>query len=261
MIRALLRACHPLPAAAVTMISAALALALGHAPASAALVAATVGASQLSIGWANDAIDARRDQAVNRLDKPLVVHADLLRAVRTAAVIATLVTLAAGWAWGWPRGGLLVLALVSAQLYNWPLKATAASIVPYLVSFAALPAFLAPATAPIWMIAAAALLGGGAHLVNAVPDFEQDRLTGVRGLPHRLGEKPSLYLASALLLAATGLLVWGARPPLWAGVTALALALSLPVLGRWAPPRTTFRALLLMAGVDVVLLILSGALR
>jgi len=261
MIKELLRACHPLPAAAVTMISGALALALGHAPVGAALAAASIGASQLSVGWANDAIDARRDQAVNRMDKSLVARSDLTGTVKIAAMIAALVTLAAAWAWGWPRGGWLALALVSAQLYNWPLKATIASIVPYLVSFGALPAFLAPHGAPLWMIAAAALLGGGAHLVNAIPDFEQDRATGVRGLPHRLGEKPSLYLASALLLAATGLLVWGARPPGWASVIALALALALPVLGRWAPPRTTFRALLLVAGVDVVLLILSGASR
>ncbi|HEX6686751.1 MAG TPA: UbiA family prenyltransferase [Candidatus Limnocylindrales bacterium] len=259
MIKELLRACHPLPAAAVTMISGALALALGHALPSAALAAATVGASQLSVGWANDAIDARRDQAVDRSDKPLVTHSHLVGTVKIAALIATLVTLAAAWAWGWPRGALIALALASAQLYNWPLKATAASIVPYFVSFAVLPAFLAPGRAPLWMIVAAALLGGGAHLVNAIPDFEQDRVTGVRGLPHRLGEKPSLYLASALLLGATALLVWGARPPAWASVAALALALSLPVLGRWASPRTTFRALLVVAALDVVLLIVSGA--
>jgi len=261
MIKELLRACHPLPAAAVTAISGALALALGNTPAQSALAAATVGASQLSVGWANDAIDARRDQAVNRRDKPLVVHSDFLGTVKIAAVIATLVTLAACWAWGWPRGAWMALALVSAQLYNWPLKATAASIVPYLVSFGALIGFLAPHGAPVWMIAAAALLGASAHLVNAIPDFEQDSLTGVRGLPHRLGEKPSLYLSASLLLAATGLLVFGARPPWWASLTALALAVALPVLGRWAPPRATFRALLLMAGVDVVLLILSGATR
>lgn len=259
MIKDLLRACHPLPAAAVTLISGALAFALGNNLLTAVLAAATVGASQLSVGWANDVIDARRDQAVDRRDKPLVTHSDFLGTVKAAAVIATLVTLAACLAWGWPRGAWMALALISAQLYNWPLKATAASIVPYLVSFGALIGFLAPAGPPAWMVAAAALLGGSAHLVNAIPDFEQDSLTGVRGLPHRLGEKPSLYLAAALLLAATALLVWGARPPWWAGTIALALAISLPILGRWAPPRATFRALMLTAGIDVVLLILSGA--
>jgi 4-hydroxybenzoate polyprenyltransferase len=261
MIKDLLRACHPLPAAAVTLISGALALALGNSPASAALAATTVGASQLSVGWANDVIDARRDQAVNRRDKPLVVHSDFRRTAKIAAIIATLATIAACGAWGWPRGAWMALALVSAQLYNWPLKATAASIVPYLVSFGALIGFLAPADPPVWMIVAAALLGGSAHLVNAIPDFEQDNRTGIRGLPHRLGEKPSLYLSAALLLAATALLVWGARPPWWAAVAALTLAAALPALGRWAPPRATFRALLFLAGIDVVLLILSGATR
>jgi 4-hydroxybenzoate polyprenyltransferase len=260
MILALLRACHPLPAAAVTAISGALSLALGQGAIVAGLAAASIGASQLSVGWANDYIDARRDQAFHRRDKPLVARSDLMGTVGIAAMIATLVTLGVALAWGWPRGGWLALALVSAQLYNWPLKATAASIVPYFVSFGALPAFLSPG-APGWMIAAAALLGGGAHLVNAIPDFAQDKATGIRGLPHRLGERASLYLASVLLLAATGLLVWGARPSVWASAGALLLAASLPLLGRWAPPRVTFRALLIMALADVVLLIVSGASR
>jgi heme o synthase len=261
MIKALLRACHPLPAAAVTVFGGALAFALGNSLTQTALAAATVAASQLSVGWANDTIDARRDQAVNRRDKPLVVHSGFLGTVRVAAMIATLVTFAACAAWGWPRGAWMALALVSAQLYNWPLKATAASIFPYIVSFGALICFLSPASPPVWMVAAAALLGGSAHLVNAIPDIEQDNQTGVRGLPHRLGEKPSLYLSSALLLAATVLLIWGGKPPWWASITALALAASLPLLGRWAPPRATFRALLLVAGIDVVLLIVSGATR
>jgi 4-hydroxybenzoate polyprenyltransferase len=260
MIKDLLRACHPLPAAAVTALTGALALALGHPPGTAALAAASIGASQLSVGWANDAIDAPRDQAFHRRDKPLVAHSALTGTVKIAAMIAGLATLAAALAWGWPRGGWLALALVSAQLYNWPLKATPASIVPYFVSFGALPAFLSTDT-PMWMMAAAALLGGAAHLVNAIPDFEQDRATGVNGLPQRLGERPSLYLASALLLGATCLLVWGARPPAWAAVIAVAMAALLPVLGRWAAPRVTFRAVLVMAGVDVVLLIVSGASR
>jgi 4-hydroxybenzoate polyprenyltransferase len=238
------------------LISAALALALGQPPAVAVLAAASIGLSQLSVGWANDAIDARRD--LGRPDKPLANHQSLTGTVIAAALIATVATFVAALAWGWPRGALLALALVSAQLYNWPLKATAASIIPYFVSFGALPAFLGDG-APVWMIAASALLGGAAHLVNAIPDFEQDSRTGIRGLPHRLGEKPSLYLASGLLFAATTLLVWGARPPLWASITAVGVAAALPVLGRLAPPRVTFRALMVMALADVVLLVVSGA--
>lgn len=259
MIRELIRACHPLPATAVTVITGALALGLGHSPGSAALAAASIGASQLSIGWANDAIDARRDQAVGRTDKPLASRADLLGTVQIAALIATAVTLIAALAWGWPRGFWLAIALISGQLYNWPLKGTPASIVPYLVSFGALPAFLS-AEPPAWLVIGAALLGGGAHLVNAIPDLADDEATGVRGLPQRIGARASLYLASALLLGATCALVFGARPPWWASAGALVLAASLPVLGRFASPRFTFRALLVVAAVDVVLLIAGGAL-
>lgn len=259
MINELVRACHPLPATGVTVLAGALALGLGQPATTAALAAATVGASQLSVGWANDVIDAARDRTVNRQDKPLVQKPHLMSTLKAAAWIATAVTFAAALAWGWPRGVWLAVALVSAQLYNWPLKATPLSIVPYLVSFAALPAFLTDRP-PIWLIAAAALLGGAAHLANAIPDLADDRVTGVRGLPQRLGARPSLVLASILLLGATVTLVLGAHFPVWAAAAALLGAAALPVIGLLASPKTTFRAVIGLAGVDVVLLVVSGAL-
>ncbi len=258
MIFYLVRACHPLPAMAVTVISGALALGLGQPLWIAALAAASIGASQLSVGWANDTIDATRDQAVGRADKPLALRPGLFALVRWAAVVATLVTLGVAIAWGWPRGFWLAVALISAQLYNWPLKATPLSIVPYLVSFGALPLFVSDHP-PGWIVAAAALLGGAAHLVNAIPDLADDAVTGVRGLPQRMGARPSLLLASLLLLAATVTLVFGAGLPWWAGAVALGLALGLPVLGVFGAARTTFRALIAVALIDVVLLVLSGA--
>jgi 4-hydroxybenzoate polyprenyltransferase len=259
MIVQLLRACHPLPTVAVTALSGLLALGLGQPAGTAALAAATIGLSQLSIGWANDAIDAPRDRAVGREDKPLVRRADLIGVVKNAAWIAGALTLIAGFAWGWPRGALVVVGLAAAQLYNWPLKATVASIVPYLICFAALPAFLAP-NVPLWLIAAAALLGGGAHLLKAIPDLEADRVTGVRGLPQRLGARPSLILASLLLLVTTTVIIVGASPPGWAATLALLASAALPVVGWFAPPRVTFRAVMVVAGIDVGLLVVSGAL-
>lgn len=262
----LLRACHPLPAAGVTLVSGVLALGMGHRPGSAALVTATVAASQLAVGWTNDAIDAGRDGSVGRTDKPLAAAdpADR-RTVAIAAVVATAVTIAAALAWGWPAAGWALLGLVAAQLYNWPLKSTPASIVPYLVSFATLPAFVsttlpgAPA-APGWLMLAAALLCGGAHLLNAIPDLAQDAATGVRGLPQRLGARGSLLLASVLLLAATVTLVVGARPPWWASTVALALAVALTPIGWYAAPRVAFRAVIAVAALDVLVLAVSGAL-
>ncbi|MFC7756932.1 hypothetical protein ACFQY4_01625 [Catellatospora bangladeshensis] len=114
--------------------------------------------------------------------------------------------------------------------------------------------------APGWLVAAAALLAGAAHLLNAVPDLADDAATGVHGLPHRLGARGSLLAASGLLLAATLTLLAAARPPLWAGLAALATTAGLIVTGWYAAPRTAFRALLAAAAVDLVLLVLSGAL-
>ena len=55
-------ACHPLPSIAVTAGAAAFAAAVGRGVAGSALVAVTVLASQLSIGWENDYLDLDRDR-------------------------------------------------------------------------------------------------------------------------------------------------------------------------------------------------------
>lgn len=51
---ALLRASHFGPTAAVTVLTALLALALGHGPSRAGLVTFAVFCGQLTIGWSND---------------------------------------------------------------------------------------------------------------------------------------------------------------------------------------------------------------
>lgn len=261
----LLRACHPLPALAVTVFGGLLAAGMGHTRGGVAAVIGTVALSQLSVGWGNDAIDAARDAAVGRTDKPLAGDPAGRRTVAAAAVLAAAATLAACLWWGWPAGAWFAVAVLSAHLYNWPLKATAWSIAPYLVSFACLVIFIstslpgAPAP-PGWLVAAAALLAGAAHLLNAVPDLADDAATGIRGLPQRLGARRSLATASGLLLAATLTLLAGARPPLWAGAGALLTAVALIVIGWYAAPRAAFRALLAVAAVDLALLVLSGAL-
>src|SRR5918994_1829605 len=68
---ALLRACHPEPTAAVTLMMTALAVTAGRDARGVLMVAAAVLTGQLSIGWLNDVLDARRDRAVGRLDKPV----------------------------------------------------------------------------------------------------------------------------------------------------------------------------------------------
>jgi 4-hydroxybenzoate polyprenyltransferase len=126
----------------------------------------------------------------------------------------------------------------------------------------ALPGHPAP---PAWLVAAGALLGGGAHFANVLPDLADDAATGVRGLPHRLGPAGSSVVAAVLLLGATLTLVFGPPgPPSWAGWAAGAAAVVVLPLGWYATRRARgrgvamFRAVMVVALIDVLLLIFSG---
>jgi len=263
-IRALALASHPAPAAAVTAAATLLAVGVGHRPGGVATIAAVVLASQLSIGWVNDWLDADRDRIAGRPDKPVAAGQVSRRAVGVAGLVAGLATVAMSPLAGPRAAALGLLGLASAQLYNWPLKSSPLSVLPYLVSFGALPAFVvlalpgAPAP-PWWLVLSGSLLGGGAHFANVLPDLEADARTGVRGLPHRLGPAGSRYAAAALLLAASAVLAYGTRTWLGLGVL-VAAALVLPVglwLGRRAGSRAAFHAVLVVALADAVLLVVA----
>ncbi|MFC3503161.1 UbiA family prenyltransferase [Micromonospora krabiensis] len=269
----LVRASHPEPTAAVTTVAGLLAVGVGHRPAGTAAVALSVLASQLATGWTNDAVDAGRDAAVGRTDKPIPSGAVGRRTVAWSAAVAALATPALALLTNPWAAVCLTLALVSALLYDWPLKSTPLSVLPYAVSFGALPAFVvlalpgAPAP-PVWLVTAGALLGAGAHFANVLPDLADDARTGVRGLPHRLGANGSRVAAAGLLLAATGTLVFGPPgPPSGVGLTAVLAAVVAPLVGWYGGraavqagrrPVSAFRAVMLVALIDVVLLVTSG---
>jgi 4-hydroxybenzoate polyprenyltransferase len=267
--RALVRATHPGPAAAVTVVATLLAVAAGVPAGRAALVCAAVLAGQASIGWSNDWLDAERDRAVARADKPVVqgaVGPALLRRLALgSAAAAVVLSLLLGVV-----PGLLLLALVaSGWAYNAGLKRTWASWLGYVTGFGALPAGVvaaAPGTpvAPWWLVGAGAALGAAAHLANVAPDLEDDLATGVRGLPHRLGAGRSAVVGALLLGAASLLLVAGPPgPPTVAAWVGLALALPAVVVAALAGSarfrRAAFPAVLLLTVLDVVLLLAGGA--
>lgn len=267
----LVRACHPEPTAAVTGVAAALAAATGRGVAGTIAVAAAVLAGQLSVGWMNDYRDRDRDVRTGRPDKPLAsgeLAPGVLRAATVAAGIAVVpLSLLSG-----PLAGSLHLAAVaSAWSYNLRLKATALSVLPYVVSFGLLPAFVTAGRPghPVvgWIVAAGALLGAGAHFANALPDIADDLATGVRGLPHRIGTTASRAAAAVLLTAASLVLAVGPpEPPGRLGIAAVAVAVvcgvGAAVLGRRPGSRAAFLGVLVVAAVDVALLVGSGtALR
>src|SRR6195952_2020808 len=138
--RALALSCHPIPTAGVTLISAGLAALAGLGWATGFLFVAAVCSGQLSIGWSNDWIDAARDRAAGRTDKPAAGGAGPIRSVAVAAVAALPVLIVLSFLLGVPSA-LAALTLVAAGwAYNLGLKATRASWVPYAIGFGALPA-------------------------------------------------------------------------------------------------------------------------
>jgi len=264
----LVRACHPEPTVAVTGVSVALAAAVGRGPGGAAAVGAAVLAGQLSVGWSNDYFDRHRDVRIGRADKPVAVGTVSPAVIRAAIAVAVLAVGPLSLLSGPVAGALHLGAVGSAWSYNLRLKATALSVVPYAVSFGLLPAFVTAGLAgrPVvgWLVAAGALLGSGAHFANVLPDLDDDLRTGVRGLPHRLGAGPSRLAAAVLLLAASVVLASG--PPGQAGVLGLGavavagvVGLGGLLVGRRPGSHAAFRAVLIIAAVDVVLLLVSGA--
>ena len=267
---ALLKSAHPEPGGAVTVAMTLLAVGVGHRGWSIVGVAAAVAATQLAVGWVNDWLDADRDRVAGRTDKPVAAGAVDRRTVGLAGLIASLAIPFLGLPFGPAATVCITLVGIFALLYDWPLKSTAFSIVPYLVAFGLLPAFVVvslpghPAP-PVWLVAAGSLLGGGAHFANVLPDLADDAATGVRGLPHRMGAAWSQVAAAVLLLAATLTLVFGpAGPPSWAGIAAAAAAVVVLPLGWYAARRASgrpvamFRAVIAVALIDILLLIFSG---
>ncbi|NIH66097.1 UbiA family prenyltransferase [Modestobacter marinus] len=263
------RATHFEPTVAVTTVAVLLAVAAGVPAGRTALLGIAVLAGQASIGWCNDWLDADRDRAVGRIDKPVVqglLTPTLLRRATAAAVAVAVVT---SFALGVVPGLLLLVLVASGLAYDAGLKRTALSPLPYLTGFGALPAGVVAAApggpvAPWWLVAAGAALGGAAHVANVAPDVDDDLATGVRGLPHRVGAVPSAVAGAVLLGAATLLLVLGPPgPPSTLGWLACAFAAPAVVVAALAGSprarRLAFPAVLLLTVLDVALLLAGGA--
>lgn len=265
----MLRCCHPEPALAVTVFVTALAVAAGHGVAGAAAVGAAVLAGQLSVGWCNDAADARRDTVCGRTDKPVAGGRLSARAVATAARTALVLCVPLSLLSGPGAAAAHLTGVAAGWGYNLRLKRTPLSPLPYAVGFASLPVFVTlglprPVWPAWWVVATGALLGVGAHLVNVLPDIEDDLATDVRGLPQRLGRAVCRWLAPLVMLAAVGVVVAGPPGPAGAGglclaVVAGAVAVAGTATAAGRGSRWPFRAAMVVAGLAVAGLLGSGA--
>ena len=207
-IRGLLQAAHFLP----TLIVTSIAFVFGvhywwEGPAY--VIAFTVFTGQLVVGWSNDLYDFADDQRHGRSNKPLVsglISKEYLRKWLTFMVPFSFVVNILG-----PlgiKGGLLYwLGIGFGVAYNFYFKFNVLSPLPFAIAFAALPSCIAISksiTPPVWMWLGGALFGSAAHFINVIKDIDQDRASGIGGLPQRLGKRYSI--AAAVVLIGLGIL-------------------------------------------------------
>lgn len=268
-IGALWRSTHPGPSVVVTTVSVVLGLATGLEPWRIVVLGLAILAGQLSVGISNDAIDAPRDIANDRRDKPIARGDVSVRVAWGAAFACLLVGLALSLLLGWRMALAHLVALASAWAYNAGLKKTALSVAPFVVSFGLLPSLVTlsaepPTLAAGWAWVAGAALGVAIHLTNVLPDLEDDARTGVRGLPHRLGGRISAVLAaSALVIGAVAVLIGPDAAPsplaiaVFAAVALIAVAGLVLALAR-PPGRGVFRLVMLAALLLCVQLAATG---
>ena len=262
---ALAGSCHPVPSIAVSVLAFLMGAGVGLRPATLVTLTAAVFTGQLSIGWSNDRLDAVRDAVVGRTDKPAATGGLSPGLLSLAAGLSLAATAALSALLGVPAAAAALTLVAAGWAYNLGLKSTPFSGAAYLVGFAALgavPYLARPAHPwpPWWAPVVGALLGLGAHFANVLPDLRADAATGVRGLPHRLGQRDGvLVMAGSLATAAIVLGVGAGRASAlaWsaAGVGLAGAAVVAVVATRSPHSPHAFRITIVMAALDVALLV------
>lgn len=203
-LRAFVAATHFPQALAMVLLMTIATAVCGGSWSAVALVLLASAAGQATVGWTNDVHDAAADRAAGRVNKPTVrgeLRPEDLRA--PILVSATLTIPLSFLAAGWIGGAAHIAAVASALVYNFFLARTMWSWVPYAVSFALMPVFIAHASSPtLWptipIVLLSVLVGVTAHLLNAIPDIDIDRETGWGGLAVSLGKRRSIVVVAAL---------------------------------------------------------------
>jgi 4-hydroxybenzoate polyprenyltransferase len=173
-------------------------------------IAFGVALGQLVVGWSNDLYDYADDLSHQRLNKPLVkgtiTREFLMRCVMIMVPLSFLANLFGPLG---VNGGLVYMfGIACGVAYNFYFKFNIFSPLPFALAFAALPSCIVIAqeqTPPVWMWLGGALFGVAAHFVNVLKDIDEDQISGIGGLPQRLGMRNSII--SAVVLIALGVIV------------------------------------------------------
>ena len=176
-----------------------------------------------------NAVNDYHDRELDRLNKPAkpIVRGDISPPGALAvAVVAGIAGLALSLAFNPAALAIAILALACGLVYDFWLKGSLWSWIPYGIFVPALPvwALLAAGKSSPVVLACfplGILMALGLNLCNTLPDIAGDTAFGLRGLAHRLGLRRSLALAWASF---AGTLVLVAATPFFLGTDPRILA-------------------------------------
>ena len=176
------------------------------------LIAFGVFMGQLVVGWSNDLYDYADDLKHNRVNKPLVAGSITAVYLKRWLLFMTPFSFVANLLGplGFKGGLVYMFGISMGVAYNFYFKYNAFSWLPYALAFAALPSCIAISkdlNPPLWMWLGGAIFGTAAHFINVIKDMDQDRLSGIGGLPQLIGKRNSI-VAAAVLIALGALIVF-----------------------------------------------------
>jgi 4-hydroxybenzoate polyprenyltransferase len=168
------------------------------------VIAFGVFTGQLVVGWSNDLYDYEDDLKHNRQNKPLVAgvisRSYLINWLRFMVAFSFVANLLGPLGF---KGGLVYMFGISMGVaYNFYFKYNVFSWLPFALAFAALPSCVVISkglAVPVWMWLGGAIFGTAAHFINVIKDMDQDRLSGIGGLPQRIGKQNSIVAAAVLI--------------------------------------------------------------
>ena len=200
----LVKASHFGPTVLVVTISFLLALSQFSAIKSFEIACAIL-AGQCVVGWTNDLLDYPLDLAAGRKKKPLVAGDVSQSFLKTSIFIALIfaLTLSLMGPLSFKGTSIHALGIASATAYNFGLKKTLVSLLPYVISFGAMPWAVyvaAGSTPPAWLYLGFIAFASAFHFLNVLKDLNWDISQGVLGLPQRLGKRKSIAIAACLVV-------------------------------------------------------------
>ena len=200
----LVKASHFGPTVLVVTISFLLALSQFSAIKSFEIACAIL-AGQCVVGWTNDLLDYPLDLAAGRKKKPLVAG-DISQSFLKNSIFIALIfalTLSLIGPLSFKGTSIHALGIASATAYNFGLKKTLVSLLPYVISFGAMPWAVyvaAGSTPPAWLYLGFIAFASAFHFLNVLKDLNWDISQGVLGLPQRLGKRKSIAIAACLVV-------------------------------------------------------------